>query len=166
MIADKKFRLFGKISIVDLFLIIMVVVIAFFAIRLSEIKDVVAASDTVPIEFTVELTHQDTGFYSHVKPGQKIYDNKKGYYIGELVAAEEVPYMGLASDMEAEAVRDYPVEGRSCLLVTVAADADISDEFILVNDVEISVGSEMFIRGSDFAGKGYCVVVNEEVSEQ
>lgn len=157
---DKRLRLAGKVSLFDLLLILIVAAVVAFAVRMSEIKDVMAGSAAKPITFTVELTQQDEGFYSHVRPGQKVYDNQKGYYLGELIKAEEVPYMGLAPDTSLEVVREYPVEGRSCLLVTVKADAQLSDEFTLVNDVEISVGKEMFIRGADFAGKGYCVMVD------
>lgn len=157
---DKQYRLFGKLSLLDLLLAVLVVCVAVGGQMLTRTT---AAQSGQALTFTVELSRQEEGFSQQIHIGQALYDNLKGIYLGQIAAVEATPYLGSSDDLTAGVRRQAPVEGLESVLVTVqATGAQKTGPSTVVNDYELAVGKEMFVRSADFSCSGYCVSMKWE----
>lgn len=159
MLIDKKGRLFGRISIIDIIIIAAAALIIAGAVYLSRPADGggAASSEGGNLLFTVELSRKEEGYEQYIKVGEKVYDNLKGYYLGEIVAMEIKPYRNLGADMETGVWRETPVDGLYSIYLTIKANAERSDSTTVINNVEVVVGKELFLRSGSFASGGYCI---------
>jgi len=155
---DRRWRLFGRVSLIDVLLVALFAAVIAFMITISRPAE--AAADTPQsgnFTFTVELSCKDAGYEDNVEIGARVYDNLKGIYLGTVRDVEVRPYKSLASDQQAGIWRESEVEGLNFVYVTVEGDAVRTDMTTTVNDVEVVVGKELFIRSGRFASGGYCV---------
>ena len=94
MIIDEKGRLFGKVSIVDIAVILFVVVVAVALVwRFVGMKDETARVEDVKCSYECVVDNVRIESVNAIKNdiGSDVYDSQ-GRKIGTLVSAEEMPY--------------------------------------------------------------------------
>lgn len=162
-VIDKKARLFGKVSVIDI-LIIVVLLAALFFVYTYFVKgtpEVVMNEEKEAIEFVVEVKniHNDI----EVKPtiGQPIYNSNNNTYIGEIADVSILPDEVILTDYESGEFRLIEEEGQKRMLITVSADADLTDRYTLVGSEKIRVGQQLNVKGKGFAGFSYIVEVRK-----
>ena len=90
MILDKKGKLFGKISIVDISIILLVVLLVFgayykFAVLGKNTK--AAKFDT--IEYVMQINEIRQPTVDAIRVGQDVFDAKTGSFMGKIVSKEQ-----------------------------------------------------------------------------
>ena len=165
---DNKWRLFGKVSILDIVIAVVLIAVVAVAVVISNPAEAVSgdASASGNLTFVVELSRKEAGYESNVVVGEKVYDNLKGIYLGTITDVKVEPYKVISADLENKIYREDEVDGLISVYITVDANAERSDMTTLVNDVEIAVGKELFVRSGQFASSGYCVKMDFNGGEQ
>ena len=154
---DKKFRLFGKISIMDILLVAAIAVIAYAGVQFSAPVSVEASITDTPIRYVVELTNKRSDFINNVHVGETLFDSVRGFEIGRVVGVTYRPFYADAFDFENNIIRKAEVEGFIFIYVEVEAMAQVSDRATSVGHFDVMVGMEMFVRTRDFASRGFVV---------
>ncbi|MDR1914764.1 MAG: DUF4330 domain-containing protein [Clostridiales bacterium] len=160
---DKNYRLFGRISIIDIVLFILLVVFVFSARRFSAPQSVAAAPGDVAIRYTLELQRKLPDYINKIQTDTDIYDNLRGYYIGRIVDVYDEPYLEDVPDHDNEIIRRVPVDGLRTVYVVVEAAAQITEQTTTVGSYEILVGKDVFVRSKDFASSGFVVIVERDI---
>lgn len=92
MIIDKEGRLFGKISLIDIFTIIIIAVLAFGVYtRFFASNEKVDVQGNV-IEYKMRITKVRQGTFDALSKLGPLYDEKTKEYLGEITEAYAEPY--------------------------------------------------------------------------
>lgn len=156
---DKQFRIFGKVSIMDIIFVIAAIIALFLLKQFSAPQKVNAGPNDVKINYTIELYSKPTGFSDNIIVGETLYESAKGYIIGEVTNVYELPYIEDTPDMLSGRIRSAEVEGLSNVYIEVETLAQVSDNSINTGQYEIRVGSSIFVKSKSFASTGFIVKV-------
>lgn len=161
-IIDRKGRLFEKISFLDLLIVALVALVLFFVytffvqgedqVQRSESKDTV--------EYVVEIKDVNEAFTSMPIVGDGLYNSSKNFYIGEVVKVAVMPASKTVVNNEEGTYVLVESEDEYTVLITVKADVEVSDRFILVGSQKIRVGEMVPVKGKGYAGLSYIVEVD------
>ena len=157
---DRQFRLFGKISLLDIALVVLLAAFIALAYRFSAPQSVAAKPGDRKIRYVVEIAKRTQDFAGQIKTGAKLYDSLKGYYIGDIVNVVTAPYKEDATDLDAGIIRRQPIDGLCYVYVTVEADAQVSERDTYVGQYQVLVGKTAYVKNADFAAGGYIVALN------
>ena len=148
-IIDGKGRLFGKVSLIDIgiVLVVAVLVIGFVYRRSSEdILRIVDANDIFYITFAAESVRQMS--IDAVAVGDIFYIQHDQRPLGEVVALDTVPARQIMARSDGTAVL-APVEGRYNLIITMKTSGRIRDEGFFANGTnQISIGGSKMIESN------------------
>lgn len=153
-------RKFGALDVVILLVIVAIVVVAikFFATDDSD----TASGSGEAVAFTVEITNVPQNFLEGIEAGDKVYDAKAGGYLGTVAHVELVPARAIVYDPATNMNIETEVEGIQNAHVTVETQADVTERNTSVSGNDIMVGTELSLRSRNFAGSGYCIVLEEK----
>ncbi|MCL2618177.1 MAG: DUF4330 domain-containing protein [Defluviitaleaceae bacterium] len=154
---DKRFRLFGKLSVMDVLLVAGVALIVYAGVQFSAPVSVEASPSDTTIIYTVELTNKRSDFLDNVLVGETLFDSVRGFEIGRIISVDSRPFYADAPDFESNTIRKGEVEGFSFIYIEVEAQAQITDRATSVGHFDVMVGMEMFVRTRDFASTGFVV---------
>ena len=137
-IVDEKGRLFGKINLIDLLVIVLIVaVVAAVGWKLVGKKAAAAVSDNQhELTFTVLFEDQpvEVAEFAETQVGKQLVNNAK------LIPAEITEVSSLP----------HAEEGGNDLYVIVTADATFSGNVWKVGSQEVRVGYEYILKTSEF----------------
>ncbi len=161
MIIDKKGRLFGKISIIDILIILVLIAIIIFAYKFFNKKEVVVNDDTVDMYYTVETRNMTKEFIDQVRnnEGKSLYNAVRNYYIGEMVSCEVEPFYTYENNYETGTVDRVECEGKYSVYIKIKGSAKLSEKDITVGEQEIKVGMQLAVKGKGFATNTWIVKV-------
>lgn len=91
MFINKEGKFFGKVSIVDIFVVIAIVVAAFgvYSRFIKGNEKVSLSSGT--IEYQMQVKKVRIGTVEALKKGGEVYDTETKEYMGEIIDAKEMP---------------------------------------------------------------------------
>lgn len=158
-IIDKKGKLFGKINIIDLLVLIIVVgLIAFGAKRMGSGK--VSQSETKEALVTYEIAEIRQLSVDQIKVGDPLYHYDKGTYIGTIESVESEPYRDVLEYngrwVEAEVPKKFVAK------VVVKANIEETDQYYLVGGEQTRVGIQFRLKNKNFAAFGTVLDVKVE----
>ena len=156
---DEKGKLFGKINLLDLILVLIGIAVLAAACFLFAGKGDKAG--TVPVVYTVEIQNKDEAYFSHVIPGETVTDGITGVYVGKIKAFEK-KRATILSQSNDKLLAVTP-EGRYDGYVQIEADASLSYPDLLISDIDIKIGTSIAFRSESLAMHGY--IVDIEVDE-
>lgn len=135
-ILDKNGRLFGKISIIDVLVILAVAVLAAALAFKNTQTHTGATSANVPITYQVRINGDRSYVTDAVRVGDNLYDqeNSSGGPLGTITAIEVFPGKKVATFNDGT-MGEAPVEDGVTLLLTVRGEGIISDNRYLLNRV-------------------------------
>jgi hypothetical protein len=147
------------IGLLDLLILILLAAGVLFAVKFS-VPVVSAANTGDNMTFVVELQKKDEAFAKNINLGEKLYENLKGIYLGEVTEVKTEPYRTPSPDLNAAVRRDAAVSGLVNVYLTVKGSSVSSGGATVINGYEIAVGKEMFVRTRSVASPAYCVKIN------
>lgn len=156
-----------KISIFDV-IIVAAVLIAAFAVFLilkpSEVQ--IAAPETTPVQYVVELVQVPEGMPDLIQNGDAIKDSARNYDIGKVVSYEVAPFTTRAPDEENNIVRNAELDRYCNILLTIQADMLTGDgAMTTASGYKVTVGTKVFVSGPSYAGTGYVTAIDREAAE-
>ena len=135
-IIDKNGRLFGKISIIDVLVILAVAVLAAALGFKSNQTHTGTTTSNIPIIYQVRVNGERNYVADAVRVGDHLYDleNSSGGTLGEILSIETLPGKKVATFNDGT-MGEAPVEDGVTLLLTVKGYGIISDNRYLLNRV-------------------------------
>lgn len=167
-IIDNKGRLFEKVSIIDVLILVVVIaavgfVYIFFVKGETQIQ---TSSDTQTVRYIAEIRDVNKALTEMPKVGEEVYNSSKNFYIGKVVAVEAQPNLEVKENTVDGSHDLFEQEDRYRVLITIEAEAAISDRYILVGSQYVRVGEKLPIKGKGYAGLSYIVAVELEGEDQ
>ena len=157
IIENKK--LFGKINIFDIIILLVVLILAiglFIFLRTTEKTNSGLKEKT----YMIKLDKVITGTSEKIKQGDKIYDNEINSYIGEVVSVEKREYTRVVENHETNELVEANVEGYETLILKLKVELnDVGSDLKTNNDYVIKVGKQVFLRGPSYASAGYIIQI-------
>ena len=143
---DKNGKVFGKINIVDLIVIVVIIIaIAMFAAsRLNNTGEVtVDDGKTIYMSFYAEEISDFVA--DKIELGSKLYDDDCKQVLGTVVKVEKEPAVTYTEDSEGNSVVSSK-ENYQSVIVTAKVDGTLSDYGLELNDFKYGVGHSMTLR--------------------
>ena len=155
-IIDRNGRLFGKISIIDVLVILVVAVLAVALYTKNNNREI--TSTTADVAITYQVLAQGIPDYvaDAIREGDALFekDRKSGGSLGEIQSIEIVPGTKL-KEMQDGTMAELPVEGGVNVLLTVQGKGIVSDGRYLINriyDLGVNAAREMYTPYAQFVG--------------
>ena len=157
IIENKK--LFGKINIFDIIILLVVLALAVgVVIFLRNTEKTTNTSNEKT--YMIKLDKVIAGTSEKIKQGDKIYDNEINSFIGEVVSVEKKDYTRVIENYETNEFVEANVEGYETLILTIKVGLnDAGSDLKTNNDYVIKVGKQVFLRGPSYASAGYIIQI-------
>ncbi|HMM06437.1 MAG TPA: DUF4330 domain-containing protein [Clostridiales bacterium] len=158
---QNKRRRPGFLDIVVLLVVIGIIAAAAYYFTHNHVGNSAASTGEQEITYVLEMKDVSADFVDRIIIGDKLYYTESDAFIGEVTAAEVIPYYADRYQDDKGTVDSAAVEGKYNARITVKANADISEAATTVNGVKVMVGSEVNARTSTVGGSSYCVELEE-----
>jgi len=146
MILDDKGRLFGKVSIIDIFVLITVVAIVFVAVFQFGRRTSAATIETVQIEFRMDALEDFT--VRAVSVGDIISDDANGNFLGDIInieVGESIVYdFGDSGELVRSSMDNY-----SSIVMTTEVVASYLDGSVIIGGNMYTTGTLIIIRAGN-----------------
>ncbi|HWQ29596.1 MAG TPA: DUF4330 domain-containing protein [Negativicutes bacterium] len=154
-LMDKKGRLFGKINIVDLSIVLILLLLAggVYYVFFGGSSKQVTATNKVVYEF--EITNVNKDFVDAITDGDPIRDSVRGNELGTVTGKVERPATMLNEDLINGRYVIAKVPDAYDVAITIEAQANITPANVIVGGAEVKVGKKFFIKGKGYANQGF-----------
>lgn len=163
VIENKK--LFGKVNLIDIFLLILILVVGIIAYKVifkSE-TTVSLGAKYFTTTCTLRLDGMPEGSSEYLQVGADVYDNETNVYIGKLVEAKSGDYLTIHTNHETESFVESKVPNQETVYLTLEVNvSDQGADLVTSNNYYIKVGKAISIRSNQFAGGGYVTTIDRE----
>lgn len=160
MFVDEKGKLFGKINLLDLFLLIAI--LAIIAVAGLYFMNHTKSVETLPVTYIIEIQNKEEAFFDHIHEGEAVTDTITGVSVGVISGFNKEPAQ-VITPAGNELIAVSP-EGRCDGYVQITVDATISVPDMLANDIPIKIGRNVSFRSETTAIQGY--IVDMEYDEE
>lgn len=159
IIENKK--LFGKVSIFDIIILLVGLVVLIFAYSYLYSSNSISVGNTYfTTKFQIRLDNLPVGTNSYIKENDLIYDNETNVFVGKVVDFESREYKKIIEDYENNKYIESVVPDRETVILTLENSVyDAQSDLITANNYYIKVGKELHLRGPSYAGGGYIIQI-------
>ncbi|MCR4906526.1 MAG: DUF4330 domain-containing protein [Clostridiales bacterium] len=151
---------------VDVLLILLALAAAFVLFKVFILNDrggdIQAGTDTVKIQYVVQLQNLDARYQESVRRGQSVEDAITRKPIGTVVGVEVHDYEKVVFDYDTGREVVSRTEGKITMLVTIEADVVETDRAFLANGCDIRVGKQFSLMLPEIYGVGFCIRLDKE----
>ncbi len=163
VIENKK--LFGKINLIDILIVIVILIVGIIAYKVifkSETAvNIGAKYFTTTYMLKLEGLPKDANEYLEI--GADVYDNETNVYIGKLKDFSVDDYKLVKTNFETNEFVEAVVPNGENIYVTIeVAVSDQGADLITSNNYYIKVGKHINMRCKNLAGGGYITFVDRE----
>ena len=148
-----------KINLLDIFIILIVLMACTVGYKFIKGTDNVITSSTNKIIYQVRTSETLDEVYDMVEVGTPIYESRKNYYIGTIIDKQSEKSVRYAMNTETGEYVASEIDGCTDIILTIEADAQKGLQNIMIQDFELKVGSEAFIKGKGYAALGYVISI-------
>jgi len=163
IITDKK--LFGKINLIDILLIIIISIagIVVYNMVFSSETTVNIGAQYYTTRCTIKLDDLPIGASEYLLAGADVYDNETNVFIGKLIDAKSGDCITIRTNRETDEFIESKVPNRETVYATVEVNvSDQGADLITADNYYIKVGKYVSIRCQNFAGGGYITFIDRE----
>ncbi|HBK86976.1 MAG TPA: hypothetical protein DDZ53_13190 [Firmicutes bacterium] len=157
---DKQGRLFGKINIFDLIVILILVVIAgrVVYVKLNVPQVVAPPQDKVTIELRAEVLNPVAEF---VKVGQRVTDKRTGVYLGEIKEIEVTPLPVAVAGANGEVIWADSLRHVEVRMV-LSNQGTVTENVYQLGALGVRVGERITLVGPQFSFDAYLTALSKE----
>ena len=146
-VIDKNMKLFGKVSLLDILIVLVVIAgIVAAAIYFGTHGTGIGGVETQPITYEIMIKKVDLEFAEAIKVGQQVNDRVKGYDRGVVVKVDIVPHSDKATDLTdgSQALKEFP--GLYDAIVRIDVEAEVTDRYINLSGNRMDIGKEAYLQ--------------------
>lgn len=153
--------IFGKISIIDIVIVVLALVVVYYGLSMFTNKSVTSGPSRVKIQYTFETNSVIESFGDQLVVGANLYNSSRNHYLGKLVSFEIKPYEIEVKDREKGIITKQIVPEQFVATLVIEADAVVDDYHYRVTQEDIKIGTSIPVKGKGFASLGYVVGLKE-----
>ena len=144
---DKNGKVFGKINIVDLIVIVVIIaaVVMFAVSRFGGQNDGASVEDGKSIYMSFYAEEVSDFVVDKIEEGAKLYDDDHEQVLGEVVKVETAPAVIYLSDSDGKSVASSK-ENYKSVIITAKVNGTLSDYGFELGGVKYGVGHSMTLR--------------------
>jgi hypothetical protein len=147
MLIDNRGNIFGKLNIIDLFLILVIVFVGVFIFRRTLSDTILVPQDTIYLEFFVSRAPDEA--VDSIEIGASVYDVSGRNNLGVITNIETGPGFEFVPTYDGQSVRGYQ-EGFSSVRITSRVNGQYTENGIIVSGNTYNIGHSLTLS----AGKG------------
>lgn len=157
MLIDNKGNIFGKVNIIDLFLIAVVIFVGVFIFRRTVSDTVFVTQEDIILEIFVEHAPDFVG--EAIQIGGRVLDESRGVDLGVITDIEIDNGFRFFPNSDGQVTRSYQ-EGYSSIKVTTLTQGQFTDNGVIIAGNRYAAGHSLTV----FAGQGkfWGVISNAE----
>lgn len=158
MLIDEKGKLFGKINLLDLVIVLLIVLVLAGAAYLYASGGIGAKGETLPLRYTVEVTNKDEAYFAHIIEGEKVIDGVTKAPMGKIAALSTKP--ATISAQADDKMVTTTIPGKLDGYIEIEADAIVAYPDLMLEKQALKVGMPVAIRSESAALHGYVVEIS------
>lgn len=116
--------------------------------------------ETVPVRVTVELASSPVELGDHIHVGDDVFRSTDGTYLGKVQAVRSEPHEAVIFSNLTEHYVVYNCEDTSDVYVTIEGDGYYTKKSLVLESVDVRIGTELPIKGKGFAHMGYVYAID------
>lgn len=147
MLIDRKGKIFGKVSIIDLFVLMLILVTlggAYYKFSYMKGTDDVVRMDT--IEYKVLVSGIRKMSVDALKPQVDVFESKTDIHIGKVESKEVLPAMDYIIKTDGTIVKAEKPERYDMIITIVSPGIENNNSFLANGSKEIKIGSDLEIK--------------------
>lgn len=148
-----------KINVLDIFIILIVVIACILGYSFIKKDEVVINDNIQKVVYKIRTNESLPQMYEMIEENTTLYDSLKNYNIGTIISKEYEKTTRYGVNQEERKVVPTIVDDKIDVILTVEANATVTDKKITVGDYELKVGNEAYIRGKGYAAAGYIISI-------
>lgn len=153
-ILDEKGRLFGKVNLLDLVVLLAVLAVAGrFGYERWQGQQAAPVGEDVPLKVVMRFAAVADPTLKWVKVGDKIYDSKSNTFMGEVTEVRHEPAIVVTTDDDGRTY-EQASKNRFDFYVTVAGSGRISPNAVTMSGLEVKIGRVNYVKTAYWAGYG------------
>lgn len=154
--ANRKIR-FNFIDLLILAVIVLAVLLLLYIFVWSGRGAQTAETQTVTIEYVIEIQKIDENYSNIIEKGQSVEDAVERKNIGTVKATDAKVTQEINFNYTTGKEEYSEVDDKINLYVTVTAEAAETESSFTVNGYEVCVGKMISVILPEFQGYGYCI---------
>ncbi|MCL5045746.1 MAG: DUF4330 domain-containing protein [Actinobacteria bacterium] len=162
-LIDDKGRLFGRINVIDLLVVILVLALAgrfsYSRYISKSLKAIRKEQKPIEVVLVVGAVRQPT--VDAIRVGSKVMASKTSTLLGEVVKVEAKPANVVFTGNDGRTY-EMPSPSRLDVYVTLRGLGQVSENAVFLGDTEVRVGTLIDIRSNIYAGSGVVYQINPE----
>jgi len=160
MLIDSKGRLFGKVSLIDIFaLVVFIMVFAVAVLNIGTNARAAAAGSSQPVIITFFKDALEDFTVEALEKGARVENDTDGTFMGHITSIEIGESINFMPDMDGNEVRSS-MEGFSSVTLQSKVDGRLADGTVLLNGNLYGSGTQIII----WAGKAKIQLYITDVS--
>lgn len=159
MFIDEKGKLFGKVNLLDIIIILVIVAAVAFG-GWYFLRNKGGDGSKLTISYTVEVTKKDEAYFDHIFEGESVVDGKTKQAMGTIISYEKVPARILTQNNEDMTLAYSDLAGKYDGYITIELDADVEYPDLKSGDEEIKIGKSVAYRSESAAIHGYIIGID------
>ena len=140
---DDKGRLFGKVSLVDLFAVVILIAVFFVVYVLAEARNTMVLGQEEGVYITFHRPVVADFVIDHLKVGAPISDHEHGTQMGQIVEIRTAESVSINPDAQGNE-KASPKEGHSAVWITARVNGRMYEGAVVLDGRVYVVGSEVF----------------------
>lgn len=158
-ILDKRGRVFGRINIIDLLLVLVVAILIVGGVyklqKMTHIAD--KGSQAIPLQIEVESVHE--GLTSEINIGDVLLNSVTGVEFGKVLSKDIKPHEELVIGKDGK-VEFKAIPGLFDVVIDLDSKGKFTNEGILIGNNSIYVGSEIRLKSSLYVFDSEVININ------
>lgn len=168
MIIDKKGKLFGRINILDILIVLILIVAVYFAgagflSRISGGK--VTVKNTMEVIYTVEVTKQTSEYFDKISPGNIVFHTNSKEPGGTVIECQLKPAVYEVENKENMTFENAEVDGMYDGYIKIKATADVNYPDLTLDSEAIKIGKFVSYRTESVIMKGHITAIEYDHDE-
>ncbi|HYE09670.1 MAG TPA: DUF4330 domain-containing protein [Patescibacteria group bacterium] len=115
------------------------------------------------VVYQVELKGVDQNFVNAITKGDPLRESVKGNNLGSVAEKAYVAASNINTDFLNGKYVDVSVPDKLDVILSISAEAEVSERNITVGGLEIKIGQKIFVKGKGYAKDGY--ILNIDIKE-
>lgn len=144
------------------FVIVLIFIITFSVIGIRIHDKSPKISDTKKFSFTIEIKNVNQDFQNKISIGDEIRDSGHGYFYGNISNLKVKPAQKITEDNNNSSYVLSDIPEKNDIEITVACNANISDDSITIENNPIRIGKLMPLKSKGYVMYGYIIDMETE----
>ncbi|MBM7562473.1 DUF4330 domain-containing protein [Fusibacter tunisiensis] len=159
-VIDRQGKVFGKISIIDVLILILLVAVSLVGYSFLSPTET-AEAEEIRIRYTYETSPVTENFANQLEEGMKLFNSSRNHEVGTLIAFESAPREIEVKDRENGTFKKAIVPDEYVVTLVIEANATQNAHHYYVTQEDVKVGAMIPIKGKGFATMGYVIGLEE-----